>query len=56
MIITGTAEQIAADIAATRRLGAAELIFHAQFSPSVGSIDDLVASMEELCALAARSA
>ncbi len=52
MIFTGTPEQIAADIAATRRLGAAELIFNAQFSPGIEGIDDVMARLEQLWTMA----
>jgi probable F420-dependent oxidoreductase len=54
MIFTGTPEQVEEDIAATRRLGAAELIFNAQFSPSVKSTEDLIALMEQLWDMAHR--
>jgi probable F420-dependent oxidoreductase len=46
---TGTAEQIAADIAATKELGASQLIFDPTFDATVKSVDDYVARME-LCA------
>jgi probable F420-dependent oxidoreductase len=45
---TGTIEQIAGDIVATRKLGAAELFLDIQFSPSVEGVDDIVARMEQL--------
>jgi hypothetical protein len=45
---TGTLEQIAADVIATRKLGAAELVFDVQFSPGVEAVDDIVARMEQL--------
>lgn len=48
MIFTGTLDQIEEDIAATRRLGAAELIFNAQFSRGAGSTDSLIVLMEQL--------
>jgi probable F420-dependent oxidoreductase len=44
----GTLEQIAGDIMATRKLGAAELLFDVQFSPGVEGVDDIVARMEQL--------
>ena len=45
---TGTLEQIAGDIVATRKLGASELLFDVQFSPGVEGVDDIVARMEQL--------
>ncbi|MGE5443833.1 MAG: hypothetical protein ACM3SR_04430, partial [Ignavibacteriales bacterium] len=45
---TGTLEQIAGDIVATRKLGAAELFFDVQFSPGVEGVDDIVARLEQL--------
>jgi len=45
---TGTLEQIAKDVAATRRLGAAELLFGVQFSPGVETVDDMIFRMEQL--------
>jgi hypothetical protein len=45
---TGSLEQIGEDIKATRKLGAAELILDAQFSPGVGTGEDVVARMEDL--------
>jgi hypothetical protein len=48
MIFAGTLDQIEEDIAATRRLGATELIFNAQFSPGADSTDNLIALMEQL--------
>ena len=38
---TGTLDQIARDVAATRKLGAAELLFDVQFSPGVETADDI---------------
>ncbi len=55
-IFFGTPEEIAADIAATRRLGAAEIIFNVQFSKGVRGTSDIIARMEELWALSQRSA
>jgi len=46
--ISGTLEQIAGDIVATRKLGASELLFDVQFSPGVEGVDDIVARMEQL--------
>jgi probable F420-dependent oxidoreductase len=48
LIFSGTPDQIEADIAATRQLGADELIFNAQFSPGLDSSNDLIALMERL--------
>jgi probable F420-dependent oxidoreductase len=45
---TGTLEQIAGDVAETRRLGAAEIVFDVQFSPGVETVDDICARMEQL--------
>jgi alkanesulfonate monooxygenase SsuD/methylene tetrahydromethanopterin reductase-like flavin-dependent oxidoreductase (luciferase family) len=45
---TGTLEQIADDVAAARKIGAAELLFDVQFSPGVETADDIVARMEQL--------
>jgi probable F420-dependent oxidoreductase len=53
-VFTGDPDQIAADIAATRDLGAAELLFDAQPSRNVNSIDDLLAAGEQLLELAHR--
>jgi probable F420-dependent oxidoreductase len=39
---TGNLEQIAEDIAATRSLGAAELLFDVQFSPEIKGTDDML--------------
>jgi len=49
---TGTLEQIAGDVATARKLGAAEIVINAQFSPSVETPKDLVACMEELWRIA----
>jgi probable F420-dependent oxidoreductase len=45
---TGSLAQIAADVAATRKVGAAELVFDVQFSPGLETADDMVARMEQL--------
>jgi hypothetical protein len=45
---TGTLEQIADDVKATQKLGAAEIVFDAQFSPGVETGDDVIARMEDL--------
>ena len=45
---TGTLEQIADDIKAAQKLGAAEVVLDAQFSPGVETAGDIVARMEQL--------
>jgi probable F420-dependent oxidoreductase len=45
---TGTLEQIAEDLTAARKLGAAEIVIYAQFAPDVETANDMVARMEEL--------
>jgi hypothetical protein len=45
---TGTLEQIAEDVTTARKLGAAEIVISAQFSPGVETAKDLVACMEKL--------
>jgi len=45
---TGTLEQIAEDVTTARKLGAAEIVIDAQFSPGVETAKDIVARMEEL--------
>jgi hypothetical protein len=42
----GTTEQIAADVAATKEIGATQLFFDPTFDPTVRSLDDYVARME----------
>lgn len=54
-IFAGSAEQIEADILATRQLGAEELIFNALFSPDVASTEDVLSHMEQLWTMALRS-
>ncbi len=49
---TGTLEQIKGDIAATRELGATDLLFDVQFSPGADSVDQMVEWMEQLRELA----
>jgi alkanesulfonate monooxygenase SsuD/methylene tetrahydromethanopterin reductase-like flavin-dependent oxidoreductase (luciferase family) len=49
---TGTIEQIVGDFAATRKLGAAEIVIYAQFLPEGESAKDLVARMEDLWKIA----
>jgi probable F420-dependent oxidoreductase len=51
----GTLEQIAEDVTAARKLGAAEIVISAQFSPGVETAKDLVARMEELWRMAERA-
>ena len=45
---TGTMEQIRQDIAATRAMGAAELVLDIQFTPAANQLDDFLKRMEEL--------
>jgi probable F420-dependent oxidoreductase len=45
---TGSLEQIAGDIAATRSLGAAELVFDVQFAPEIKGTDDILKLLELL--------
>jgi probable F420-dependent oxidoreductase len=45
---TGTLEQIAEDVTTARKLGAAEIVLDAQFSPGVETANDILARMEEL--------
>ena len=54
-IFAGSAEQIEADIVATRRLGAEEIIFNGLFSPDIGSTGDLLSRMEQLWTMTRRS-
>jgi len=49
---TGTLEQIADDVKTTEKLGAAEIVFDAQFSPGVETASDIVARMEDLWRIA----
>ena len=51
-IFTGTAEQIQADIAATRQLGATGLLFDVPFSPGIDTTRACVKKLEELWKLA----
>ncbi len=51
---TGTLDQIAQDVAATRKLGAAELVLDVQFSPGVETVQDIVARMAQLWEIASR--
>ena len=52
---TGSLEQIAGDVVATRKLGAAELLFDVQFSPGVKTAEDMVVRMEQLWKAASQS-
>jgi alkanesulfonate monooxygenase SsuD/methylene tetrahydromethanopterin reductase-like flavin-dependent oxidoreductase (luciferase family) len=45
---TGSLEQIAGDIAATRSMGAVELVFDVQFSPEIKGTDDILTQLEQL--------
>jgi probable F420-dependent oxidoreductase len=45
---SGTLEQIAEDIQATRKLGAAELVLDVQFSNDVKTVEDMINRMEAL--------
>jgi len=45
---TGMLEQITADTAATRKLGAAELVLDVQSSPDVKILDQMLARVEQL--------
>ncbi|MFB3094075.1 MAG: LLM class flavin-dependent oxidoreductase, partial [Dehalococcoidia bacterium] len=45
-IFTGSSEQIKADIAATREIGAAELFFDPTFSPDGVSVEGFLSRME----------
>jgi probable F420-dependent oxidoreductase len=51
-VFAGSSEQIAADISATRALGASELIMDATFDPAVHSVEDFLGRMELLFRLA----
>jgi probable F420-dependent oxidoreductase len=45
---TGTLEQIAEDLTAARKLGAAEIVIYPQFAPDVETAKDIVSRMEEV--------
>jgi len=49
---TGTLEQIAGDIAATRSMGAAEIVLDIQFTPAANRLEDFLKRMEQLRPLA----
>ena len=51
-IFTGSSEQIKADIAATREMGAAELFFDPTFSPDGVSVEGFLSRMEQIRELA----
>jgi len=51
-ISLGALDQIAGDVAAIRKLGAAELLFDVQFSPGVEDVGDMLARMQQLWQLA----
>ena len=52
---TGTLEQIAVDVAETRKIGAAEIVFDVQFSPDVETVDDIIARMDSLSQVSRRA-
>ena len=56
MIFTGTLEQVGADVAATREMGATELMFDATFDPGVESVADILSLMEVLHGLGKEAA
>ena len=45
---TGTLEQIFEDVTMARKVGAAEIVIDAQFSPGVEAAKDIIARMEDL--------
>jgi probable F420-dependent oxidoreductase len=47
-VFTGTLEQIAEDVAATRDMGAAELTFDVTFDPGASTADDFLAFADDL--------
>lgn len=51
MIFTGTLDQVAGDVAATREIGATEVMFDVTFDPGVRSVGDILSLMETLYAL-----
>jgi len=51
-IFAGSEDQIKADIAATRKIGAHELFFDVQFSPGINTLDRVIARMDRLWTLA----
>ena len=49
---TGSPDQIATDIEATKKLGASELVCDVQFSPGIETVGDILRRMEEIRAMA----
>jgi alkanesulfonate monooxygenase SsuD/methylene tetrahydromethanopterin reductase-like flavin-dependent oxidoreductase (luciferase family) len=49
---SGTLEQIAEDVKATQKLGAAEIVLDVQFSPGVETANDVVSRMGQLWQIA----
>ncbi len=49
---SGTLEQIAQDVVATKNMGASELVLDVQFSSGVGTVEDILEKMEELRSVA----
>jgi probable F420-dependent oxidoreductase len=45
---TGTLDQVASDISAVKKLGAAELVLDLQFSPDIKNVEDVLKRMEQL--------
>ena len=54
-ILSGSDDEIAADIARAREIGVDELFFDAGFSPGVATVADLLGAMERLWGLAQRN-
>ena len=54
-IFAGSADQIRADIAATRKLGAHELFFDVQFLPGVNTLERNIEMMEQLWDMASKA-
>ena len=52
---TGSPDQIATDVAATKNLGVSELVCDVQFSPGIETVDDIVRCMEKVRAMAQSS-
>jgi len=49
---TGSPDQIATDLEATKKLGASELVCDVQFSPGIETVGDILRRMEEIRAMA----
>ena len=49
---TGSPDQIASDIQATKKLGASELVCDVQFSPGIETVGDILKRMEEIQTMA----